>query len=97
MIEVVGCFVNPGPCLNGAADTIISLFPFGLYGLVFFGGMIVGERIGIFGILITVAGWLAVRFGTKSPDVHEHVAGPDAAPPLAKKKRRKTIFGGLRK
>jgi hypothetical protein len=91
-MEAFGCFLDPGPCLTGVADSILSLFPFGLYGVVFLGGMIVGERIGIWGILIAIVGWIALRFSSKTPDVHEHVGGPDAAPPIPAKKKRKTIF-----
>jgi hypothetical protein len=45
--------------------------------------MIVGERIGIWGILIAIVGWIALRFSSKTPDVHEQLAGgKDAAPPV---------------
>ena len=94
-MEALGCLINPGPCLSGVADGILSIFPFGLYGIVFLGGMIVGERIGIWGIVIAIAGWIALRFGTKTRDSHEQLkpGSPDAAPPVPKpKKPRKTPF-----
>lgn len=92
-MEALGCVFDPGPCLTGAADGILSIFPFGLYGVVFLGGMIVGERIGIWGILIAIVGWIALRFSSKAPDVHEQLlGGKDAAPPIPKPKKRKTIF-----
>lgn len=92
-MEALGCFLDPGPCLTSAADGILSIFPFGLYGVVFLGGMIVGERIGIWGILIAIVGWIALRFSSKTPDVHEHLAGgKDAAPPPPKPKKKRTIF-----
>jgi hypothetical protein len=90
-MEALGCVLNPGPCLTGAADGILSIFPFGLYGVVFLGGMIVGERIGIWGILIAIVGWIALRFSSKTPDIHEHVVGKDAAPPIPKPKKRPTV------
>ena len=77
--DFLGCAFDPGPCLTGLADGILSIFPFGLYGVVFLAGMIVGERIGIWGILIAIVGWIALRFSSKAPDAHEHVAGKDAA------------------
>jgi hypothetical protein len=92
-MEALGCFLDPGPCLTSAADGILSIFPFGLYGVVFLGGMIVGERIGIWGILIAIVGWIALRFSSKTPhDPIEHVEGRDAAPPIPAKKKHKTIF-----
>jgi hypothetical protein len=88
-----GCALLDLTCHATAVGTAaIDLFPFGLYGLIFFAGMIVGERIGVWGIVIAVVGWLAIRFGKKTPDVHEHVAGRDAAPPVPVKKKRKTLF-----
>lgn len=92
MTEALSCVFSPGPCLTSFADTLLSLFPFGLYGVVFLAGMIVGERIGLWGIIAAVLIWVGARFATKkAPDLHEHVAGPDATPPVPKKKR-KTLF-----
>ena len=67
--------------------SFVELFPFGERGLIFFAGMIVGERIGVWGIIIAVIGWIAIRFGKKSAEDHEHVAGYDAAPPVPVKKK----------
>lgn len=77
--------------LTDFADAVTGLFPFGSLGLAFTIGMIVGAILGKIGVgaILVLAGVL--RFGTKSPDVHEHVAGPDAAPPV-KKKRKNTLF-----
>ena len=85
------CLLNPKACLTSAADAILGLFPYGSYGLTFTVGMVVGAILGKWGVgaLILLVG--ALQFGTKSPDVHEHVSGHDAAPPV--KKKRKTLFG----
>ena len=79
-----------GACVSSMADAVIGLFPYGTYGMTFTVGMIVGAILGKVGVaaLLFLAG--AVKFGSKSPDVHEHVTGPDAAPPV--KKKRKTLF-----
>lgn len=76
--------------LTDFADAVTGLFPFGALGLAFTIGMIVGAILGKVGVgaLLVLAGVL--RFGSKSTDDHEHVAGPDAAPPVKKKKR--TLF-----
>lgn len=90
----LSCVWAPEPCLQGAADAVLSWLPFGLYGLVFFGGMIVGERIGKLGISTVVVGWFLMRFASKSPLGHEHVDGKDAEPsPPKPRKHRPTIFG----
>lgn len=76
--------------LTDFADAIINLFPFGSIGLAFTAGLIVGAilgKVGV-GVLLVLAGVL--RFSTKPVDGHEHVDGPDAAPPA--KKKRKTLF-----
>lgn len=84
---MIACLFNPGPCIadaaTGLADAVLSLFPFGLYGLVFLAGMIVGERIGLWGILVAVIGWLALRFRSKdsADDFRGEVSGKDALSP----------------
>ena len=85
----LSCLWEPGPCLTTFADTILSLFPFGLHGLVFLAGMIVGERIGIIGIIAAVLIWLGARFATKAPaDPIEQLPpdSPDAFEPRRKAK-----------
>lgn len=74
--------------LTDFADAVTGLFPFGALGLAFTVGLICGAVLGKVGVgaLLVLAGVL--RFGTKVPDAHEHVAGPDAAPPV----ERPTIF-----
>lgn len=76
--------------LTDFADAVTGLFPFGALGLAFTIGMIVGAILGkvCVGALLVLAGVL--RFGTKVPDAHENVSGPDASPPVKKKKR--TLF-----
>lgn len=76
--------------LTDFADAITGLFPFGALGLTFTVGMIVGAILGKVGVGAVLALAAALRFGTKVPDAHEHVSGPDAAPPV--KKKRKTLF-----
>jgi hypothetical protein len=76
--------------LADTADAVIGIFPFGLLGLAFTVGMIVGAVLGKVGVgaVLLLAG--ALQFGRSSPNAHEHVSGHDAAPPV--KKKRKTLF-----
>lgn len=101
LVDPLGCFTDG---LVSLADSILSLFPFGLYGIVFLGGMIVGERIGLWGILIAIIGWIAIRFGSRGKDDFVgDVTGHDAAPspPLPRRRqsvpKRKTIVDVLKR
>lgn len=76
--------------LTDFADAVTGLFPFGALGLTFTVGMIVGAILGKWGVGALLVLAAVLRFGTKVPDAHEHVSGPDAAPPV--KKKRKTLF-----
>jgi hypothetical protein len=82
---MLSCVFSPGPCISGAlsgfADAFLSLFPFGFTGLVFFAGLIVGERLGKWGVMAVILGWIAYRFGkTAVPDFDGgNVSGSDAA------------------
>lgn len=76
--------------LTYCADAITGLFPFGVLGLTFTVGMVVGAILGKWGVGALLVLAAALRFETKVPDAHEHVSGPDAAPPV--KKKRKTLF-----
>ncbi len=76
--------------LTDFADAVTGIFPFGLMGLVFTVGMIVGAILGKWGVGALLVLAAVLRFGSKVPDAHEHVVGHDAAPPV--KKKRKTLF-----
>lgn len=91
MGEIVGCFLNPGACIDGAVASWLAWFPFGIEGVKAMTWMIVGAMLKKPGV--AAVGFLAValKLSGKTPDVHEHVGGVDAAPP-APKKKRKTIF-----
>ncbi len=90
-MEAFGCVLNPGECISTGVNAIINLVPYGIVGVAFIAGLIIGPILGTWGVAPLLALFAAVRFGTKSPDTHEHVAGKDAAPPPVKPKR-KTIF-----
>lgn len=107
---MIACLFDPLGCFSAGAaslaDSILSLFPFGLYGLVFLAGMIVGERIGLWGILVAVLGWIAIRFGRSRPDDFTGEHGDDPAYPapprtvrlpIPKKRKLKGIFTSNRK
>lgn len=91
MNELFGCFVNPGACIDGAVASWLAWYPFGIEGVKATVWMIVGAILGKVGVGVVIALVLALKVSGKTPDVHEHVGGVDAAPP-APKKKRKTIF-----
>lgn len=89
MGEVVSCFLNPGACIDGAVASWVAWFPFGMTGVIFAVGMIVGAILGKWGVGAVFALVLALKVAGKSPDIHEHInGGKDAAPPVAPKKKR---------
>lgn len=73
---MIACIFSPIECatagLTSLADGFLSLFPFGFTGLVFFAGLIVGERLGKWGVMAIILGWVAYRFGSAV-----NVAHPD--------------------
>lgn len=77
--------------LTGFADMFLSLFPFGFTGLVFFVGLIAGERLGKWGVMAVILGWIAYRFGKVAvPDFDGgNVSGNDAKPPIHRTGRGK--------
>lgn len=89
MNETLSCFLSPGDCISSGINAIINLVPFGIVGVAFIAGLICGAALGKWGVAALLVLAAAVRFGTKSSDVHEHVTGKDAAPPV---KPRPTIF-----
>lgn len=93
---MIGCFLDIEGCAAGMTGSILSLFPFGLYGVVFLGGMVVGERIGLLGILISILAWLGFRFGVNKGD--EFTGGtpdPDPVPSRGPKPKPRPSIGGL--
>lgn len=91
-MEALGCFLDPGGCFNDGIGAIIAWYPFGLEGIKATVWMVVGAALGRFGVAAVIALALALKVAGKTPEVHEHVAGHDAAPPVPAKKKRKTIF-----
>ena len=89
---MLSCVLNPGACISGAltgfADAFLSLFPFGFVGLVFFAGLIIGERLGKWGVMAVILGWVAYRFGRVAvPDFDGgNVDGKDASKPVQRPK-----------
>ena len=92
MNELFGCVLNPGACIDGAVASWLAWYPFGIEGVKATVWMVVGAVLGKIGVGAVIALALALKVAGKTPDVHEHVGGPDAAPPIPAKKKRKTIF-----
>lgn len=83
------CLFNPGGCVNDGIASLIAWYPFGIEGIKATAWMIVGAALGRFGVAAVITLALALKVAGKSPEVHEHVVGKDAAPPVSK---RPTIF-----
>lgn len=92
---MIECALNPGACIDGAVASWVAWFPFGLNGVIFATGMIVGAILGKWGVGAVFALVLALKVSGKADEVHEHVAGRDAAPPEAAK--RPTVFKSKKK
>jgi len=93
MGEIAGCLFNPGACIDGAVASWLAWYPFGIEGIKATVWMIVGAILGKVGVGAVIALALALKVAGKTPDVHEHVGGPDAvpAPPrptILKRKKR---------
>jgi len=80
-MEAFGCFLDPGGCFNDGIASIVAWYPFGLEGIKATVWMIVGAILGKVGVGAVIALALALKVAGKTPDVHEHVGGQDAAPP----------------
>jgi hypothetical protein len=93
MGEIASCFFNPGACIDGAVASWLAWYPFGIEGVKATVWMIVGAVLGKFGVGAVIALALALKVAGKTPEVHEHVVGHDAAPPIPAKKKRKTFLG----
>ena len=91
-MEAFGCFLDPGGCFNSGIAGIVAWYPFGLEGIKATVWMIVGAALGRFGVVAVITLALALKVAGKTPDVHEHVGGPDAAPPAPAKKKKRAIF-----
>jgi len=91
-MEALGCFLDPGGCFNSGIAAMVAWYPFGLEGIKATVWMIVGAALGRFGVVAVIALALALKVAGKTPDVHEHVGGQDAAPPIPVKKKKRTIF-----
>jgi hypothetical protein len=91
-MEALGCFLDPGGCFNSGIAAMVAWYPFGLEGIKATVWMIVGAALGRFGVAAVIALALALKVAGKTPDVHEHVGGPDAAPPTPAKKKKRAIF-----
>jgi len=93
MGEIAGCLFNPGGCIDGAIASWLAWYPFGIEGVKATVWMIVGAilgKVGVAAVLLLVAG---LKVAGKMPEIHEHVGGTDAAPPIPAKKKRKTFLG----
>jgi len=88
----LSCVFDPGACIDGAVASWLAWFPFGSHGVMFAMGMIAGAALGKWGVAAVFAALVALKAAGKTPDVHEHVGGQDAAPPIPAKKKHKTIF-----
>lgn len=85
IFDQLGCFAEGATSI---AEWFLSLFPFGLVGLALFVGLIVGERLGKWGVLAVILGWFAFRLGRgrdQVPDPVEHF--PDGHPDAATLRR----------
>lgn len=89
---MIECVFSPGGCIDGVVSSWIAWFPFGIEGLKAAVWMLVGAALGKWGVGAVFALVLALKVSGKTPELHEHVAGKDAAPPPAKPKKRKTLF-----
>jgi hypothetical protein len=76
---MIGCIFNPGACLEGAAQSILGLFPFGVIGAAFTAGLIVGAILGKWGVGALLTLVVAVRVGTRDEFTGE-VPDPDPKP-----------------
>lgn len=90
---MIECFLNPGACIDGAVASWLAWFPFGIEGVKATVWMIVGAILGKVGVGVVIALVLALKVSGKTPDIHEQLAGgKDAAPPIPKRKKGKTLF-----
>lgn len=87
----LSCIFDPAACVDGAVTSWVNWFPFGIEGVKAVVWMIVGAALGRFGVAAVIALALALKVSGKSPDIHEHVVGKDAAPPIPKPKKRPTV------
>lgn len=71
-MEALGCFLNPGGCLNSGIGAIVAWFPFGLEGIKATVWMIVGAALGRFGVAAVIALAVALKVAGKEPDIFEH-------------------------
>lgn len=88
----LSCLLSPGACIDGAVASWLAWFPFGRDGVIFAVGMIIGSILGKWGVGAVFALVLALKVSGKADDVHEHVAGKDAAPVPPKPKKKRTLF-----
>lgn len=94
-MEVLGCVLNPGPCVDGAVGSILAWFPFGILGLMFAMGMIAGAALGRWGVAAVFVALAALKIAGKTPagdDPYEHEDPKPIPGPAPKRKPRKTIF-----
>lgn len=93
MSDLFGCVLNPGACIDGAVASWLAWYPFGIEGVKATVWMIVGAALGRFGVAAVIALAIGLKVAGKTPDIHEQLAGgKDAAPPVPKPKKRKTLF-----
>jgi len=66
------CLFNPGQCFADGVDSLLSIFPFGAYGVVFIAALIIGAILGKWGVAALIAAIVAVKVGssrnTPEPD-----------------------------
>ncbi len=89
---MIECILSPGACIDGAVASWLAWFPFGVTGVIFATGLVVGAILGKWGVGAVFALSLALKVSGKVKDPHEHVDGRDADPVPPKPKKRKTLF-----
>ena len=77
------CLFNPGQCFADGVDSLLSLFPFGAYGVVFIAALIIGAVLGKWGVAALIAAIVAVKVGSsrRNDEFTGEVDGPDAEMP----------------
>lgn len=91
----IGFGMDIGACLSSLIvlpDWLVPLLPYWPFAAVAVGAGLAWRLAGAPGLAAFAA---AVGFilGRRSAEVHEHVQGKDAAPPVPVKKKRPTILG----
>lgn len=82
----LSCFLDAGACINTAVATWIDWFPFGIIGVAFTAGLIIGAVLGKWGVGVLIALAVALKVASvKEPDLFPH-EDPKPVPVKPKKK-----------